>query len=66
MDNINYTTEHRKGQHLLSEERHEISTSEGRLVDLSNCEAFGTSVQYHQKRSEARNSPFIQWEAKTV
>ena len=24
MDNTNYTTEHRKGQHLLSEERHEI------------------------------------------
>jgi IS30 family transposase len=24
MDNANYTTEHRKGQHLLSEERHEI------------------------------------------
>lgn len=30
MDNINYTTEHRKGQHLLSEERHEI---EVRLKD---------------------------------
>ena len=24
MDNTNYTTEHRKGQHLLSEERHEF------------------------------------------
>ena len=24
MDTTNYTTEHRKGQHLLSEERHEI------------------------------------------
>ena len=24
MDNTNYTTEHRKGQHLSSEERHEI------------------------------------------
>ena len=24
MDNTNHTTEHRKGQHLLSEERHEI------------------------------------------
>ena len=24
MDKTNYTTEHRKGQHLLSEERHEI------------------------------------------
>ena len=30
MDNTNYTTEHRKGQHLLSEERHEI---EVRLKD---------------------------------
>ena len=30
MDNINYTTEHRKGQHLLSEKRHEI---EVRLKD---------------------------------
>ena len=30
MDNINCTTEHRKGQHLLSEERHEI---EVRLKD---------------------------------
>ena len=30
MDNANYTTEHRKGQHLLSEERHEI---EVRLKD---------------------------------
>jgi len=24
MDKPNYTTEHRKGQHLLAEERHEI------------------------------------------
>ena len=24
MDNPNYTTEHRKGQHLLNEERYEI------------------------------------------
>ncbi|MBQ8287919.1 MAG: helix-turn-helix domain-containing protein [Clostridia bacterium] len=24
MDHLDYTTEHRKGQHLLSEERHEI------------------------------------------
>ena len=30
MDNTNYTTEHRKGQHLLNEERHEI---EVRLKD---------------------------------
>ena len=30
MDNTNYTTEHRRGQHLLSEERHEI---EVRLKD---------------------------------
>ena len=30
MDNTNYTTEHRKNQHLLSEERHEI---EVRLKD---------------------------------
>ena len=30
MDKTNYTTEHRKGQHLLSEERHEI---EVRLKD---------------------------------
>ena len=30
MDITNYTTEHRKGQHLLSEERHEI---EVRLKD---------------------------------
>ena len=30
MDNTNYTTEHRKVQHLLSEERHEI---EVRLKD---------------------------------
>ena len=30
MDNINYATEHRKGQHLLSEKRHEI---EVRLKD---------------------------------
>ena len=30
MDNTNYTTEHRKGQHLSSEERHEI---EVRLKD---------------------------------
>ena len=30
MDNTNYTTERRKGQHLLSEERHEI---EVRLED---------------------------------
>lgn len=30
MDNTNYTTEHRKGQHLLAEERHEI---EVRLKD---------------------------------
>lgn len=30
MDNTNYTTEHRKGQHLMSEERHEI---EVRLKD---------------------------------
>lgn len=30
MDHLNYTTEHRKGQHLLSEERHEI---EVRLKD---------------------------------
>ena len=30
MENTNYTTEHRKGQHLLSEERHEI---EVRLKD---------------------------------
>lgn len=30
MDNPNYTTEHRKGQHLLNEERYEI---EVRLKD---------------------------------
>ena len=30
MDNPNYNTEHRKGQHLLAEERHEI---EVRLKD---------------------------------
>ncbi len=30
MDNPDYTIEHRKGQHLLAEERHEI---EGRLRD---------------------------------
>ena len=30
MDNTNHTTEHRKGQHLLNEERHEI---EVRLKD---------------------------------
>ena len=30
MDNTNHTTEHRKGQHLLREERHEI---EVRLKD---------------------------------
>ena len=30
MDNTNYTSEHRKGQHLLSEERHEV---EVRLKD---------------------------------
>ena len=30
MDNTNYTTEHRKGQHLLNEERYEI---EVRLKD---------------------------------
>ena len=30
MDNLNYTTEHRKGQHLLNEERYEI---EVRLKD---------------------------------
>ena len=30
MDNTNYTTEHRKGQYLLNEERHEI---EVRLKD---------------------------------
>ena len=30
MDTQNYTTEHRKGQHLLAEERHEI---EVRLKD---------------------------------
>lgn len=28
MDNPNYTTEHRKGQHLLNEERYEIEVPE--------------------------------------
>ena len=31
MDNLNYTTEHRKGQHLLNKERYEI---EVRLNDV--------------------------------
>ncbi len=28
MDNLDYTIEHRKGQHLMAEERHEIEVSE--------------------------------------
>ena len=34
MDNLNYTTEHRKGQHLLNEERYEIEVrlNDGRSI----------------------------------
>ena len=39
MDNTNYTTEHRKGQHLLSEERHEIEVrlKDGPLIFLQSA-----------------------------
>lgn len=55
MDNTNYTTEHRKGQHLLSEERHEI---EVRLKDgWSVCRiARHLGRPYFDFRSDAENN----------
>ena len=65
MDNINYATEHRKGQHLLSEERHEI---EVRLKDGWSIYRIAKHLgrPYNTIKNEVKRGTFIQWEAKTV
>ena len=64
MDNTNYTTEHRKGQHLLSEERHEI---EVRLKDgwsiYRIAKHLGRPLQYDQERDQAWDRVTLQWKA---
>ena len=65
MDKTNYTTEHRKGQHLLSEERHEI---EVRLKDGWSIYRIAKHLgrPYNTIKNEVKRGTFIQWEAKTV
>ena len=60
MDNKDYTTEHRKGEHLSSEERHEI---EVRLKDqwtiYEICQASQAAVQHNQERNRKRYCAFV-------
>ena len=53
MDNTNYTTEHRKCQHLMSEERHEIEVrlkDEWSIYRIARlCSEFSVNARFHDK-----------------
>ena len=55
MDETNYTTEHRKGQHLTSEERHEIEVRYNKdkwsIYKIGECKIKCVSTQKEHLRT---------------